>query len=458
MTKKFFNIFLIFFLLLTTTGCQLSSHGDDPREEITLKYWRVFDGRDAFSEIIERFNERHPNITIEYRKIRYEDYRDELLNAMAEDRGPDIFTIHNTWVREYKNRIDTMPESLKISRMVETGTIKKERELVVDTVSTMSLRELRNNFVDVVYDDVVIKNEYEEEEVYGLPLSVDTLAMYYNRDLLNNAGIVSPPKYWDREFQRSVAELTKQDSRGNIVQSGIAMGGSDNIERSVDILSILMMQNGSEMMNERGSVLFAESPGGSRGYNPGLEALRFYTDFANPAKEVYCWNDNLDDSIKLFTEGKLAMMFGYSYHVPEIKSTAPNLRFDVTSLPQISESSRQINHANYWVEVVSHKSDHKDAAWNFLLFATQEEQAKTYLDRTKKPTALKSLIEEQREDEDLEVFADQLLTARSWYQGYDSSAMEEVMREMIDDARNNPQEIEDAITRGASRVGQTTRR
>ena len=115
----------------------------------------------------------------------------------------------------------------------------------------------------------------------------------------------------------------------------------------------------------------------------------------------------------MFTEGKLAMMFGYAYYLPTIKAKGPKLKFTIAPLPQIENSQQQINFANYWVETVLKKSKNTDSAWDFLQFATRAENVKSYLDNTKKPTALRSLIEEQLEDEDVDVFAGQLLTAKS---------------------------------------------
>jgi ABC-type glycerol-3-phosphate transport system substrate-binding protein len=66
--------------------------------------------------------------------------------------------------------------------------------------------------------------------------------MYYNQSLFDQAGIVNVPKYWNAEFQQTIKKLTKQDSKGNITQSGVALGASTNIERYSDILSVLMMQ------------------------------------------------------------------------------------------------------------------------------------------------------------------------------------------------------------------------
>jgi len=286
--------------------------------------WRAWDETDDFKDIINAYQEKHPTIKIEYRKIRFEDFEDELINALAEDRGPDIFSIPNTKVKEYKNKISPVPPSVTVSKLVIKETpIKTERYLELETKKMLSIGDLRNKFIDVVADDVVVRDEEKNEKMYGLPLFVDTLAMYYNKDLFNNAGIVEPPKYWDRNFQETVKDLSKQDAKGDIIQSGVALGTADNIERASDILSILMMQNGTVIMSDSGEVLIDQIPAGSNNYHPSLGALRFYTDFANPMKEVYCWNDDLDDSLKRFTEGNTAIMFGYSYHGQTI-SIAPD--------------------------------------------------------------------------------------------------------------------------------------
>jgi multiple sugar transport system substrate-binding protein len=454
MSKKLIIFALLFvFILGTGFGCKrVDKKTQEAMQPITLTYWRVFDDSDAFEEIINRYKAIHPNINIQYRKLRYEEYEYELLNALAEDRGPDIISIHNTWIRRYQNKLAPLPESITLVYPVEKGSLKKEIVPELRTTRSLTLRDLKDSFVDVVYGDVVL----DDNQIYGLPLSVDTLALYFNRDLLNNAGITQAPKYWNKDFQQDVKKLTRQDSVQGIVQSGIAMGTSNNIERFSDILSVLMMQNGATMMEGR-QVLFNTVPAATRStnYNPGLEALRFYIDFSNPGKEVYSWNDDLDNSINMFTSGKLAMMFGYSYHLPIIKAQAPKLNFSVAKLPQIEGSPLEVNYANYWVEAVSSKSKYKDAAWSFIQFATEAEQAKLYLEKTNKPTALRSLVAEQREDNQISVFADQVLTSRSWYKGKDAEAAEKAIADMINAARENLDKLMDHLNTGASRVQQT---
>ncbi len=456
-TKIIALCLLLIFIATAGFGCKgVSQDVQQKMQPVTLNYWRVWDGPDDFAPIIQAYKALHPYVTINYRKLSYDEYEAALVDALAEDRGPDIFSIQSTWVRKYQTKIAPMPETITMVYPITKGTLKKETIPELRTNRSITPADIKNNFVDTVYGDVVLTAD-NQSKVYGLPLSVDTLAMFYNKDLLNNAGIAELPSYWNREFQEAVKKLTKQDTKGDIVQSGVSLGGASNVERSFDVVSALMMQNGAVMM-EGNSVTFNQVPAifRERGYNPGMEAVRFYTDFANPAKEVYTWNGQLDNSLKRFTDGKLAIFFGYSYHMPVIQAQAPKLNFAVKKFPQIEGNPTEANVANYWVETVSAKSQHQNEAWDFVQYmTTTTDQVKAFLDTTRKPTALRSLLAEQLNNDELKVFAGQVLTARSWYRGRDILAAEKAMNEMVDTVIANPDQIEDAVNLAASRIQQT---
>jgi ABC-type glycerol-3-phosphate transport system substrate-binding protein len=220
-----------------------------------------------------------------------------------------------------------------------------------------------------------------------------------------------------------------------------------------------MLQNGAIMVDDSNRVSFSLIPPTSKdnSYNPGLEALRFYSDFSNPTKESYSWNNELPNSLDMFISGNLAIMFSYAYDYPTIKTQAPKLNFSVAKLPQIEGNPpTSINFANYWIEVVSKKSTHQDEAWDFVQFVTKEEQAKSYLTKTKKPTALRALVDWQRQDNEIGIFADQVLTAKSWYRGKNVQAAEDAIKGMIDSMTASAGErIQDIINNAAAKVQQT---
>ena len=447
---------LALFILGSGFGCQLRSKKvTQATKPITLVFWSVYDNADAYQSIINQYEAIHPNITIEYRKFRYAEYENQLLNAFAEDRGPDIFSIQNTWVKKYQNKLAPLPKSITMAYPVISNGLQKKVTYQLQTKQSLSIQNLKNEFVDVVGHDVVLDNK-----IYGLPLALDTLAMYYNKDLFNNAGISEPPKYWNNEFLQDVKKLTIQDPKQGIIQSGVALGGSTNINRFSDILSVLMMQNGAIMMDGNGQIRFNQTITDSNGnqYNPGLEALKFYTDFANPSKDSYSWNNTLPNSLNMFINGQLAIMFDYSYDLATIKARAPKLNFAVAKLPQIEGNPpTNVNFANYWVQVVSKKSAHVNEAWDFIQFMTSASQAKTYLQKTGHPAALRSLLQwQENQNNETSVFASEALTAKSWYIGDNEQAAEDAIADMIKAVENNPgTNLTSIINTAAIRVQQT---
>jgi len=458
-------LFVCVFVLFSSVGCKcVPTEVSNKMQSVELNYWRVWDSPDTFAPIIAKYKELHPFISINYKLLRYDEYEQKLLEAFASNKAPDIFSIHNTWTRKYQSRnwITPMPDKITMAYPVVKGTIKKEVVTELKTKISPDLNEIRDEFVDVVYDDVVIESENlktkrKGKHVYGLPMSMDTLIMFVNRDLFNNAGITNIPKYWNKDFQQTVRKLTKQDNKGQIIQAGVALGGGDNIERSSDILAALMMQNGTEMMNlDNTLITFDKTPQSfaNESKKPGEDALRFYTDFANPAKEVYTWNNTMGNSLDLFIRGKVAIMFGYSYMMPQIKAGNPKMNLVVARLPQI-EDNESVNFANYWVEAVSARGKNTEEAWDFVLFATKADQAATYLAETKKLTALRKMVDFQKQDLEIGPYAEQTLTAKSWYKGNDSNASEHIMRGMIESVINGQSNVEDAIEENVAKVQQT---
>ena len=451
---------LVGLVVLPGLGCRGGSReAQQSLKPVELTVWRVFDGQDTFDEIINDYRRVHPNVRVNYRKLRFEEYEDELIRALAEDRGPDVFSLHNSWMKGYTDLIEPMPDTLRITYQELKGTLKKEPVVTIRNERTMSLRELNDSFVDVVPEYVVYPATTEagtQNRIYGLPLSVDTMALYYNKEILDAAGIPQPPSTWE-EFQEAIITLTKYDANGGIAQSGAAIGTGSNIERSSDLVSLLMMQSGAQMTDARGQARFAEAVSGAGGRTlPAADALRFYTDFANPTKEVYTWDKSFGSSFDAFVSGQTAFFFGYSYHAPLIEAQAQKLEVEIAPMPQITDDLRaRINYGNFWVESVSKKSENTDWAWDFVQFAADETNVESYLDQARKPTALRSLVLTQAEAFDIAVFADQVLSAQSWYNGANASAAEEALEEMVDDVVAGTLTIEEALGIAQNQVNQS---
>jgi ABC-type glycerol-3-phosphate transport system substrate-binding protein len=459
------------FASLMGQGCTKGSSPEAVKlsEKKTLVVWGVIDDYENYSKVFTDFKKSYPYVTIDFKKFRLEEYEGKLLNAMAEDRGPDVFMVHNTWVGKYLPKLQPEPLTVKVADQIVTGGAQKKVSLQVSDKKLLSPSALRNEFADAVAFDAIRnvnvstdpKKADLQDRVIGIPMSLDTLALYYNKDLMNAAGVAVPPAGWD-DFQKAVKKLTVLDNKGAIVQAGAGFGTGANVERSGDIMALLMMQNRTEMAGSDGYPKFQAMPqalSGELDEPPAVSALRFYTDFANPAKDVYTWNLSMPNSLDAFANGTAAFYVGYSYSRPTIASRAPKMNMGVSEVPQINPGMKA-NVANYWLWSVSKRSKSADLAWYFVNFMTGKDHVSDYLKVAKRPAARKSLIESQLEDPDVGVFASQVLTAKSWYRGVDPAGMEAAFEGMIDSVVKGevePDRLYDAVRLAAERVSVTMR-
>jgi multiple sugar transport system substrate-binding protein len=426
------SLLLLVFVFLLTSGfsCKLFPKNEPPKkltENITLNFWGVWENNSDFKEIISDFNKVHPNIKVSYRKFRYQEYEQKLLEAWAEDRGPDLYSLPAEWLKKYKNRITPQPGKVQLAFQEVKKTLgKTEINTILREVPIIKSFEIKGKFVDTVYNDVII-----DGKIYGLPLSVDSLALFYNRDILDAAGLPTPPTNWT-EIKEATKKITLLNKDNELAQAGIALGTANNISNAVDIVSLIMMQLNTPMLIGKGVGFFNPASGSKdKSYLPGIDALQFYTSFADPIKETYSWNEKMPNALDAFISGKTAMIYGYSYELSAIRGRAPKLNFDIAPMTQMQGANKPLNFTNYWVTTVSHKTKNIDAAWGFLNFAASETEVKKYLNATKRPAALRGLLTSQTGEPQLGIFAEQALTAAHWYNGNDPLKMEEIFSELI---------------------------
>lgn len=387
---------------------------------ITLHIWQPFIDSSQMQDLISDYQTKHPNVTIDFRKPECSDevcsdYQKELLNSLARGDGPDIYGIHNTWLPQYLDKVASS--------------------------TNFTYKEFKDSFIDTVVSDFT-----RDQKIYGVALNVDTLGLYYNKDLLNTFNLPIPPQTWDElaRYSRIIKQRNKQS--GYFDRSGVAMGTVANVYRPQDILYLLMLQKGVKPWSSDGlQPTFANSDNSSgQNVNPGLEALQFYTSFANPNSENYTWNNLSNDSVTAFVQGHAAFFYGYSYKWADIVSKNANLNFDVAKVPQPQYGGTVVNYANYWGEVVSSQSKNKKVAWDFLKFITQADELQKFNTQTHTPSSRKDIIAKQLDDPQIGIFASSALTAKSFLKP-DETSMDKIMKDMINDVLLKGANPEDAL-------------
>lgn len=322
-------IFLIVFIVSRFTG--------GGNKTVTLEYWGLWEDSNVMQSVISDFERENPTIKVDYVKQDPKEYTDRLLNRIQNGTGPDIFRFHNTWMPMLVSVLSPLPQT------------------------TMTAQEFANTYYSVAQQDLV-----HNGAIYGVPLEIDTLALFTNDQLLKKEN-VSIPEKWD-DFITDARALTVKDPKGQIKVGGAAMGTYDNVTHAPDIISLLLAQNGANPED-----LSSTSKNAT-------DALAFYTNFVKEDGNV--WDDTLDPSFIAFAKGDLGMYFGFSWDVLNLKLYNPSLQFTVSPVPHLP--GRNITIASYWVEGVSAKSQHQKEAMLFMKFLAQKDtQQKLYTEEAK---------------------------------------------------------------------------
>ncbi len=382
-----------------------------------LQFWGIGDEQAVYEPIFNGFKKSYPKVEIKYRSFNDEtEYERALVESMAQGKGPDVFMVLNSAVPNNTGKISPMPETL------------------------VPFVQLKSLFPKVVEQDFAPQKIF-----YGLPLSIDTLALIYNRNFIDQAA-VQIPKTWE-DFQAVTKKLTVIDSSKKIVRAGAAIGGSKKtISVAPDILSLLMLQSGTKMVSsDFKSATFASTE--------GKDALRFYTQFSDGTTDTYTWNETMPNDLDAFAQERVAMIFNYASSIPEIQKRNAFIDYQIAPVPQPKSGTTAIAYPNYWGYTVSRQSAHPDIAWQFILFMTTDESSvRSYIVKTNKPPALDNLIRsEYINNPELGVFARQALIARSWPQ-INNIAIGEIFSNMIEAVITNQDTVNSAINKAQEEV------
>ncbi|MDP3764683.1 MAG: extracellular solute-binding protein [bacterium] len=425
MRYKIIIFSIIGILVLLAVSAFLFGKKPGAGDKVSLEFWGT-DPASYWTPIISAYQTANPNVTIKYVQKNVSSYEKDFVNSLASGTGPDIVAINNTWLNKHLNKLSPMPGSL------------------------MTAQIFKDTFADVAFSDLVRANR-----VYAVPFYIDTIGLYYNKALFNNAGLINPPKTWD-EFNEAVKQLTQKDSSGDFVRSGAALGTVANVNYASDILSLLMLQTGAPMLSKDGQRATFDASISSQGkaFNPGESALNFYTSFAVSSKPVYTWNARMPQALEAFKTGKTAMYLGYAKDLKQVAFAVNNL--GVAPAPQIKDSQKDssyldINFASYQAGAVTGASAKKDAAWKFLFFVSTKNAEGSYIAVSHLPPARRDLISYTASDAALNVFAKQILTAASWAQP-DDAEVKKIFERMINSVALSQSSAKEALKEGVAEV------
>jgi len=270
-------------------------------EEVTITYgyWDTAQS-DAIKAQIDAFKAHFPNITVEPQVVPWADYWTQLQTAVGGGKTFDVFWINTASLPVYASVNALLP----ITSIVGNGGVDPSQlpSALVESYAWAGVQ-------------------------YGLPRDFDTIALYYNKDIFDAAGVAYPDDTWTWETYRSVSEqLTKKD--GSIYGAGLQTSWQENYYNFI-------WQNGGDLLNDELKKSLVGEPAAA-------EAFTYLTDFftANLTPSIAIQQSNpVADT--LFPAGTVGLLTGGSFRAGTYAKA--DAKIDVAPLPQGKQRATAIH-------------------------------------------------------------------------------------------------------------------
>lgn len=321
---KKISIFLVFVAALVSLVACGSGEKENGKQETRTKdvtLWGSWSG-DQIAQLekqIDSYNNSQDKYKVKY--VMQEQVEEKLLTGLAGGELPDVIL----WDR-YQTALYASKGALySISELVE-----KDKVEMAD-----------------FYDESVKEMTYQDE-LYGLPLLVDTRILFYNKTLLGDHKV---PTTWE-EMVEVAPEVTKRNGK-TLEQAGFSL-------EDIGLFNMYALQAGLDLISEDGKSIDFNNPAGE-------SVLTLWQTLQND-KKVY--DRGFDDNNTQFAAGKLAMNYNGPWALADLNKIEG---FDYgVSLPLAGPNGDQGSVMGGFGLVMPKKTKNEEGAWDFMKWWTTQ--------------------------------------------------------------------------------------
>lgn len=314
--SKIIGFSFIFVSILFLVSCNKSGSPDN-----TITFWHFWsepNQRAVLDSIINVF-EKENHCTVEVTELSWNDGKTKLMAAFNSKTAPDVLELGSDWVAQFSS----------------AGVLKKLKK---DSVNF-------ENFIEISKEPALWN-----KKIYALPWVVDTRVLFYNKDLLKQAGL---PEADPTSFNEILGQAPALNSLPEVYAFGA--NGSD-AHRLYKKIVTFFWSNGGNIFDETGNPTINDWK--------NAEALGFYVQLS---KNGFLETQRQIDAA--FVQGKIAYWISGGWLLTKIKNENPGMNFGIAPIPQLN-GKQGISFAGGEYLAISKNSTKSKLALKFIKFMT----------------------------------------------------------------------------------------
>jgi multiple sugar transport system substrate-binding protein len=287
----------------------------------------------SIERMVKEFEAQNPDITIELQYVNSDNALQKATVAIQGNQQPDISY-------QYGTNMAQLAESPKIVDLTER------------------VQEAGYNWDDFYPGEQAAATV--DDRVLGVPALVDNLAVVYNKDLFEAAGIPEPTADWTWDDLRAAASAVT-DPADKVFGMVFPVDGS---ETTVWEYEAMLWAAGGAILNDDNTEAAFNSA-------EGVRALTTLTEINQDGSMLLDFQPDSNKSGQLFNSGKLGMTITGPWDLSQF----PDVNYGVQFMPSFDAggSHQTIAGPDNWV-IFDNGQERVDAAWKFLSFMTSPDQ------------------------------------------------------------------------------------
>ncbi|KRL98759.1 ABC transporter substrate-binding protein [Liquorilactobacillus satsumensis] len=378
--KRVIGALTLLMVAVLFAGC--SSAKGASKKVVHISYWHVnaqTQGGASVDELVKNFNKTHKyiKVTAKYNPNMYQGLMQNLQSAQASGKVPDLVQVGWAYTNYFASNFKYLTPTDAQSKFDNSKTFISKNF----TSRTLSFAKDSKN------------------KLVGLPYSLSTPILYYNKTMLAKYGIdASSLSTWEGVSAAAKKIKAASGNYGLYIQEP-----ADTWAQQA-----LQLSNGAQI-KKNGKAVFASAA--------GVKAYQFYQDMVVKDKTALHtpWAQGIDD----FVNGKVAIAYTTVAQASHIKKSA---NFDVEAItsPHFAGHKATVPVGGSMLAITAQKTEQQKAAWTFEKYLYQNSSLVTwskgtgYLPPTASAMSSQAFKSYLSENPMLKPAASQIKTAVPW--------------------------------------------